>query len=104
MPTQIPLDEEAVRQVLARALELERQHGSFLAETQVREIARELSISPAAIDQALAEYRSNVDNRAVVHPTSGQWRTRVVAAVVFGITLIGLALVFATARMIVPPQ
>src|SRR5688572_10081752 len=104
MPSQTPLGEDAVRQVLERALELERQHGSSLAENQVREIARELSISPAAIDQALAEYRNSVSSGVTVHPTSGRWRPRVIAAVVFGITLAGLALVTFTARLFVQPH
>jgi hypothetical protein len=97
------LDEEAVRQVLARAVELERQHGGSLTEAQVREIARELSIPPAAIDQALAEYRSGVGRPIAVRTTARQWRPHVVLAVIVGIALVGMALAVVTVRIPVTP-
>jgi hypothetical protein len=102
MPTPTPLDENAVRQVLARAIELERQRSGTLTETQVREIARDLAIPTAAIDQALAEYRNGADNRVAVLPPSRQWPSRLVLGVMVGIALVGLALAFVSVRAPAP--
>lgn len=92
MPIHDPLDEDAVRQVLARAIELEHQRGGSLIETQVREIARELSIPAEAIDQALAEYRDGVRNPVAVRTSRRVSRSRLIVGAVLGLGLVGLAL------------
>jgi hypothetical protein len=102
MPTPIPLDEDAVRRVLARAVELERERGSSLTEIQVREIAQELAIPAAAIDQALAEHRDAVGSRVAPPTTRSRWRSRVVVAAIVGMTVVGLVLAFAVARLVAP--
>jgi hypothetical protein len=97
MPNPILLDEKAVRQVLARAVELERQGGGALTETQVRDIARELSIPESAIEQALAEHRSSA---AVQPPARRRWRPGLAVMVVCAIAV--LALAFASVAVRVP--
>lgn len=54
----VSLDENAVRKILARAVEIENQQRGALTEAQVRDIARDLSIPDHVIEQALAEYRT----------------------------------------------
>jgi hypothetical protein len=100
MSNPISLNENAVREVLARAVELEREHGGALTETQVRDIARELFIPRAAIDQALAEYRNGASNRIAARASSRSSRSRLVLAAIVGIAIIGLALAFITLRIV----
>lgn len=50
-----PLSEEAVRRLLTRASELEAGTAARLSIAELREIAREAGIAPAAFEQALAE-------------------------------------------------
>lgn len=100
MSSPISLNENAVREVLARAVELEREHGGALTEAQVREIARELSIPSAAIDQALTEYRNRAGNRIAARAASRSSRSRVVLAAMVGIAILGLALAYITLRSV----
>jgi hypothetical protein len=102
MPNQGPLDEDAVRQVLARAVELEHQRGGSLTEAQVREVARELSIPSEAIDQALAEYRNGVDHPAAVPAASRVWRSRVSVRAAVGVALVGLTLAMVVIPLLFP--
>lgn len=100
MSNPISLNENAVREVLARAVELEREHGGALTEAQVREIARELSIPGAAIDQALTEYRNGASNRNAARASPRSSRSRVILAAMVGIAIIGLALAWVTLRSV----
>lgn len=100
MSNPISLNENAVREVLARAVQLEREHGSALTEAQIREIACELSIPRAAIDQALTEYRNGASNRNAARASPRSSRSRVVLAVMVGIAIIGLALAWITLRIV----
>ena len=103
MPNQGPLDEDAVRQVLARAVELEYQRGASLTEAQVREVAHELSIPSEAIDQALAEYRDGVGRPRAVHPATRVWRSRVSVRAVVGVALAaGLTLAMVVIPLLFP--
>jgi len=89
--------------VLARAIELERQHGGMLTEAQVREIARDLSIPEAAIEQALAEYGNRVPatSSATILPW---WRSRTALAAVFvGLALLAYVLAAVTVRLFPTP-
>lgn len=53
-----PLDRSTADQVLRRALEIDAQRADALTEAQLREIAAEMSVSPLALEQALAELRA----------------------------------------------
>lgn len=98
MANQGPLDEDAVRQILARAVELEHQRRGSLTEMQVREIARELSIPSEAIDQALAEYRDGAGSPVAVPTSFHVWRSRLIVGAVLGVALAALA----SATIVVP--
>jgi hypothetical protein len=98
MPTPNRFDENAVQSVLARAVELEREHGSALTEAQVRAIADELSIPGAAVDEALAEHRSNASGREAGPAPSRSWRSGTVVAMTVAIILVGLLLLLLSAR------
>ncbi|HEX6048473.1 MAG TPA: hypothetical protein VFZ21_04370, partial [Gemmatimonadaceae bacterium] len=52
------LSEDAAHRLLARAVELDAQHGSRVSVAQLREIAREAGIAPEAFDAALGEYHN----------------------------------------------
>jgi hypothetical protein len=99
MPNPGSFDEAALRQVLARAVEIERERGSALTEAQVREIARELSIPDSAIEQALAEY----GNQSAVAVASSRrlpgWRSTAALAAFVGLGILAYLLVSVTVRI-----
>jgi hypothetical protein len=60
------LDRQALERVLARAAELQGagampDSGDLISETQLRDIGNEVGLSPATLDQALAEERTRVN-------------------------------------------
>jgi hypothetical protein len=101
MPSPPRLDEKAVRQVLARAVELEFLHGSELTESQVREIAADLRIPEAAIGRALSEHWEATASRAATSP-SRRWRSQLVLVALLGIALVGLSLAAVRVTVHVP--
>ncbi len=52
------LSDEAVRRLLGRASELEAARSSELSLAELRDVAREAGIAPSALEQAIAELRS----------------------------------------------
>ncbi len=62
-PDNRPMDRSTADRIIQRALQLDAERADGLTEAQVREIAAELSVSAAAVDQALAEQRADA-NRA----------------------------------------
>lgn len=103
MPSPASFDEAALRQVLARAVEIERERGGVLTEAQVREIARELSIPDAAIEQALAEHENQSAVVIAPSPSLPWWRSRVAIAVLVGLGLLAFLLMFVTMRIVPSP-
>src|SRR4051794_7121077 len=73
-PEDRPLDPSAADRVIQRAMELDAQRAEALTESQLREIAAEMSLSPIALDQALAEYRARSGS---VEPAAGSRSSRV---------------------------
>lgn len=51
------IDEESVKKVLSRAIELDEAKRDALSAEQLRAVARDMSISTSSIDQALEEQR-----------------------------------------------
>ena len=58
-PDKRPMDRSTADRIIQRALQLDAERADGLTEAQVREIAAELSVSTAAVDQALAEQRAD---------------------------------------------
>src|SRR5216110_2550553 len=63
---QPPLDRQALERVLARAAELQGasampESGDLITESQLLEIGNEVGLSPATLNQALAEERTRVN-------------------------------------------
>ena len=52
-----PFDRSTADRIIQRALELDAQRADALTESQLREIASEMSLSSLALEQALAEHR-----------------------------------------------
>ena len=67
-PDNRPMDRSTADRIIQRALQLDAERADGLTEAQVREIAAELSVSTAAVDQALAEQRDS-SNSAVAIPS-----------------------------------
>jgi predicted component of type VI protein secretion system len=65
-PEQRPLDRSTADQIIQRALQLDAERAESLTEAQLRDIASELSLSPAALDQALAEHRARASDANLV--------------------------------------
>lgn len=61
------LPEETARRLLARASELEAARVAELSVAELRDVARQAGIAPAAFDQALAELRAR-DLAAITAP------------------------------------
>jgi hypothetical protein len=100
-----PFDENTVRQILARAVELENQQRGALTELQVREIARDLSIPERAIEQALAEHRDVARATIAQSPGLLRWRTRAALVLLGGVGLIAMLIIlFMTVRIAAPPH
>jgi hypothetical protein len=65
-PPRPPLDRQALERVLARAAELQGagalpEAGDLISESQLLEIGNEVGLSPAMLNQALAEERTRVN-------------------------------------------
>src|SRR4029079_9162963 len=58
-PDNRPMDRSTADRIIQRALQLDAERADGLTEHQVREIAAELSVATAAVDQALAEQRAD---------------------------------------------
>jgi hypothetical protein len=73
------LDRQALERVLARASELQGagvipDSSDLISESQLRDIANEVGLSPATVDQALAEERTRVnvpDERGLIAQIAG---------------------------------
>ena len=91
-----PIDEKAVQQILARAVEIESQQRGAMTELQLREIARELNIPEGAIEQALAEHRDVVHSVTESRPGLPRWRSRAALILLAGVGLAAIALIFIT--------
>ena len=96
----VQLDENAVRKILARAVEIENQQRGALTETQVRAIARDLSIPDHVIEQALAEYRTAAKPDAVRAQRSPLWLKLLAVS---GLLMIVLMAIVFISRAVVPP-
>ena len=87
------VDRSTADQIIQRALELDAERADSLSEAQIRDIASELSVSPAAVDQALAEQRARRDEAAspaVIPPRPAvRWFTRA-STVISTIVVVGL--------------
>jgi len=74
-----PLDRQALERVLARAAELQGasampESGDLISESQLLEIGNEVGLSPATLNQALAEERTRInvpEERGVVAQIAG---------------------------------
>jgi hypothetical protein len=96
------LPEEAGRQLLARASELEAKRGAELSVDELRAAAQEAGIAADAFDQALAELRDRDPGAAAPSKTIST-RRRVVAQLWFWlIALIAAAVVFLLVQFLVP--
>ena len=89
-PDNRPMDRSTADRIIQRALQLDAERADGLTEAQVREIAAELSVSTAAVDQALAEQRagSNPGDTAVAASSrpAVRWYSRartVISTIVF---------------------
>ncbi len=84
LPTPVPgrqtlLDRQALERVLARAAELQGasalpESGDLISETQLLDIGNEVGLSPATLNQALAEERTRIkvpEERGVVAQVAG---------------------------------
>ena len=91
-----PIDEKAVQQILARAVEIENQQRGAMTEVQLREIAGDLNIPEGAIEQALAEHRDVLQTAAATRPGLPRWRSRVALILLAGVGLTAIALIFIT--------
>jgi len=93
-PDNRPMDRPTADRIIQRALQLDAERADGLTEAQVREIAAELSVSTAAVDQALAEQRAdeNRANSAVAIPSrpAARWfsRASTVISVLVVVTLV----------------
>ena len=92
-PDNRPMDRSTADRIIQRALQLDAERADGLTEAQVREIAAELSVSTAAVDQALAEQRtgSNLVNSAVAIASQPavKWYSRA-STLISTIVIVGL--------------
>ena len=98
------LDEQTAKKVLDRALELdEAKHGSFSVD-QLRDVARDMSISPASMEQALEEQRRESQAAAVPVPAQPRGFKRFFRpSVVTLLVLLALVVLLAGVRLVAPP-
>ena len=93
-PDNRPMDRPTAYRIIQRALQLDAERADGLTEAQVREIAAELSVSTAAVDQALAEQRADETRAtsAVAIPSrpAARWfsRASTVISVLVVVTLV----------------
>ena len=93
-PDNRPMDRSTADRIIQRALQLDAERADGLTEAQVREIAAELSVSTAAVDQALAEQRAGA-NSAVAVPSrpAVRWYSRA-STFIAAIVVVGLIVTF----------
>ena len=85
-----PMDRSTADRIIQRALELDAERADGLTEAQVREIAAELSVSTAAVDQALAEQRAGATFAVATPPRPAvKWYSRA-STVISTIVVVGL--------------
>jgi len=60
-PDDSHVDRSTADRIIQRALQLDAERADSLTEAQIRDIAAELSVSRASVDQALAEQRARKD-------------------------------------------
>ena len=89
-PEDRPLDRPTADRIIQRALELDAQRADALTEAQLREIAAEMSLSPLALDQALAEYRARpgADDRLAATAATSSVPTYWKAGACFSVVLV----------------
>lgn len=80
-----------VRQIMARAAEIERDQGHRLDARALREIGSEAGISPAAIERAIAEHESPV-------PVKQSWLKRRQGALLGAVITVVLLLLYTLLR------
>ena len=98
------IDEQAAKKVLERALELDEARQGSLSVEQLRDVARDMSISPSSIDQALEEQK--LASQAAMAPLPERLRgfKRFSNAAFVGIfVLFGLLILLASIRVVAPP-
>lgn len=89
-PEDRPMERSTADRIIQRALELDAERADGLTEAQVREIAAELSVSTAAVDQALAEQRAGEASPAAIPPRPAvKWHSRA-STVISTIVVVGL--------------
>jgi hypothetical protein len=81
---------DAFERLVARAIELDESHTDRISLTKAREIARDLGISEAAWESAIAERRVPSARSEVLHRESSfRWQTVLIAATGFGAGVLG---------------
>jgi hypothetical protein len=91
-----PLDRMSADRVIQRAIEIEAQRAESMTEEQVRAIAAELSISPMAVEQALAEQRAAQvpdDHSRSAAPVPARWYLRAGATLSFFVLMALVAVI-----------
>jgi len=99
------IDEQSAKKVLERALELdEAKHGALSVE-QLRDVARDMAISPSSIEQALEEQKHGSQAAAVPAPAQPRGFKRFFrSSVVFLLVLLALVILMAGVRLVAPPH
>jgi hypothetical protein len=85
-----------VKQIMERATEIDREQGQRLDARALREIGREVGISPSAVDRAIEEHESAA-------PAKESWLKRHRAAIITAVVIAALV-VYALLRRAVPPS
>ena len=79
-PHDAHVDRPTADRIIQRALQLDAERADSLTEAQIRDIAAELSVSTASVDQALAEQRDLRNNAnspiAISAKPAVRWFTR----------------------------
>jgi len=96
------IDEEEAKKVLERALELDEAKQGSMSVEELRSVARDMSISPSAIDQALEEHIASQGMAPVPEQPRGFRR---ISSVAIAAVLVVLALfvLVAIMRLTTPP-
>ena len=99
------IDEQSAKKVLERALELDEARQGSLSVEQLRDVARDMSISPSSIDQALEEQKlaSQAALTPVPEQRRGFKRFLLSAPVVTISVLLALLILLASIRVAAPP-
>jgi len=98
------IDEQAAKKILERALELDEARQGSMSVEQLRDVARDMSISPSSIDQALEEQKLASQAPPAPMPEQPRGLKRFPNAVFVTVfVLLGLLAFFVSMR-IVPPS